>query len=150
MAIFALFLIISSPAAFAATSTVSHHGWNTCNKGWYKVGGTYENYCPNCHKHGTLVVGSKRSDEITCTQSRGGCDSDFCFCGKEKINHGAAYLIKAHKTIKKTTTPKKVVAKKPSLKEQKIQALMEFVTTRLNGGTGITGIGTTTINGLNN
>lgn len=137
-------MIVSLPMASA--STISGHGWNTCNKGWYKTGGTFENYCPNCGHHGTLVKGSKRSDEITCTQSRGGCDSDFCFCGKEKINHGASYLTKVNKvSTTKKVIKKVVVEKKLSPKEK----FIKHITTKLKSGTSIMGIGILNIGGLN-
>lgn len=55
---------------------------------------TYKNYCPNCHKYGTLVWNPKGvlEGEWTCSS----CDCDYCAaCGKEKIYSSPKYLIKA-------------------------------------------------------
>jgi hypothetical protein len=56
-----------------------------CNHGYYWHKRTFENYCPNCHRYGTLhnahKWGSRYERELTCSH----CDSDFCgVCGKEK------------------------------------------------------------------
>lgn len=70
---------------------------------------TYLNYCPFCHQYGTLSDtpkdpnrnGSGGSNggagvpegEITCDQSKGGCDADFCgVCGADKMSPSRAYL----------------------------------------------------------
>jgi len=45
------------------------------------------NYCPNCGAYNTLVINPKGvpEQEITCSKSLGGCDSDYCgSSGKEK------------------------------------------------------------------
>lgn len=56
---------------------------------------TYINYCPNCHRHGTLFNKhkwqSRHEQEITCRH----CDSDFCIrCGKEKYSWSHVHLKK--------------------------------------------------------
>lgn len=58
-----------------------------CNHGYYWHKRTFENYCPNCHRYGTLHNAYKRGAryerELTCSY----CDSDFCgVCGKEKYS----------------------------------------------------------------
>jgi len=56
--------------------------------------GTFKNYCPNCHKYGTLIWNPKGVEEGEWTCSS--CDCDYCAaCGKEKINYDPKYLIKA-------------------------------------------------------
>ena len=55
------------------------------------------NYCPNCHKYGTLAKNPKGvyEREYTCSRAKGGCDSDFCgVCGKEKYSWSRVYLRK--------------------------------------------------------
>lgn len=58
-----------------------------CGHGYYWHKRTFENYCPNCHRYGTLHNAYKRGAryerELTCSH----CDSDFCgVCGKEKYS----------------------------------------------------------------
>jgi hypothetical protein len=128
-AIFFAVLFITLPMASA--STLNAYGMNTCNKGWYHTGGTFENYCPNCHHHGTLAKRIKRSDEITCTN----CDSDFCFCGKEKMNSGAAYLTRVTPKVEKPVE-KPVVEEKPvDPLQQKRDLLLNFVSNEMPNGT---------------
>lgn len=76
-----------------SSSTVTAFGWNSCSKGWYKTGGTFENYCPVCHQHGTLTYNPKGTyeGEWTCMH----CDSDFCNCGRCKATGSHVYLVKA-------------------------------------------------------
>lgn len=57
---------------------------------------TYINYCPHCHRYGTLgnkhKWQSRYEQEITCFH----CDSDFCVnCGKTKYSWSNVYLRKA-------------------------------------------------------
>lgn len=57
---------------------------------------TYVNYCPYCHKYGTLYNAHKFQarfeKEITCKK----CGSDWCIvCGKEKYNWSKRYLRRA-------------------------------------------------------
>jgi len=54
---------------------------------------TYINYCPHCHRYGTLgnkhKWQSRYEQEITCFH----CDSDFCInCGKTKYSWSNVYL----------------------------------------------------------
>lgn len=56
---------------------------------------TYINWCPNCHRYGTLgnkhKWASRYENEITCFH----CDSDFCInCGHEKYSWSKKYLRK--------------------------------------------------------
>ena len=56
---------------------------------------TYVNYCPHCHRYGTLgnkhKWQSRYEQEITCFH----CDSDFCInCGKTKYSWSNVYLRK--------------------------------------------------------
>lgn len=53
---------------------------------------SYKNYCPNCHRYGTLKWNPKGvyEGEWTCSY----CDCDYCAaCGKEKINSSPKHLI---------------------------------------------------------
>lgn len=95
------FLMMLTPVA---ASTVTHYGMNSCSKGWYHTGGTFLNYCPNCHAHGALTFNPKGTIEGEWTCSA--CDADYCLCGKEKIS-GGLYLVKASKEPKqvKITPP---------------------------------------------
>ena len=57
---------------------------------------TYVNYCPYCHKYGTLYnahkVQARFEKEITCKV----CGSDWCIvCGKEKYSWSKRYLRRA-------------------------------------------------------
>jgi hypothetical protein len=56
---------------------------------------SWENYCPKCHKHGTLVferTGDCPEGMVRCTS----CDADYCAAhGKEHINYRAPYLTPA-------------------------------------------------------
>lgn len=57
---------------------------------------SYVNYCPNCHRYGTLgnkhKYGSRYEQEITCFH----CDSDFCvYDGHEKYSWSNKYLRRA-------------------------------------------------------
>lgn len=61
---------------------------------WYTR--TYVNYCPYCHKYGTLYNAHKFQarfeKEITCKK----CGSDWCIvCGKEKYSWSKRYLRRA-------------------------------------------------------
>lgn len=58
---------------------------------------SYVNYCPNCHRYGTLgnkhKYGSRYEQEITCFH----CDSDFCvYDGHEKYSWSDVYLRRAY------------------------------------------------------
>jgi methionine-rich copper-binding protein CopC len=55
---------------------------------------TYKNYCPSCHKYGSLVWNPKGVEEGEWTCSS--CDCDYCAaCGKEKVYVDPKYLVKA-------------------------------------------------------
>ena len=61
---------------------------------WYTR--TYVNYCPYCHRYGTLYNAHKFQarfeKEITCKV----CGSDWCIvCGKEKYSWSKRYLRRA-------------------------------------------------------
>jgi len=73
--------------------TVTAYGWNSCSLGWFKTGGTFINYCPFCHSHGTLIYNPKHTYEGEWTCSK--CDADFCLCGRCKASGSNIYLIKA-------------------------------------------------------
>lgn len=56
---------------------------------------TWKNYCPFCHKTGTLTDNPKGvyEHEITCDKSKGGCDADFdVTTGADKSGAYRAYL----------------------------------------------------------
>lgn len=58
---------------------------------WYTR--AYINYCPYCHRYGTLYNAhkwqSRFEKEITCRR----CSADFCInCGKEKYSWSKKYL----------------------------------------------------------
>ena len=57
---------------------------------------SYVNYCPYCHRYGTLYNAHKYQarfeKEITCRR----CSADFCInCGKEKYSWSKKYLRRA-------------------------------------------------------
>lgn len=57
---------------------------------------SYVNYCPYCHRYGTLYNAhkwqSRFEKEITCRR----CSADFCInCGKEKMGYSRKYLRRA-------------------------------------------------------
>ena len=61
---------------------------------------TFKNYCPHCHKQGTLANVHKwparHEQELTCSVAKGGCGADYCgVCGKEKYSYSKYYLTKA-------------------------------------------------------
>lgn len=77
--------------------TITMTGKPSCSCGkrysyrWYTR--TYVNYCPYCHRYGTLYnahkVQAKFEKEITCKR----CRSDWCIvCGKEKYSWSKRYL----------------------------------------------------------
>lgn len=77
--------------------TITMTGKPSCSCGkrysyrWYTR--TYVNYCPYCHRYGTLYnahkVQAKFEKEITCKK----CGSDWCIvCGKEKYSWSKRYL----------------------------------------------------------
>ncbi len=58
---------------------------------------TWENYCPNCKRHGTLRDNPKGvyEGEITCSMKAGGCDADYCgYCGGDKWGGGKCRRVK--------------------------------------------------------
>lgn len=60
---------------------------------------TWRNYCPFCHKIGTLTDNPKgvSEHEITCDKSKGGCDADFdVTTGADKSGAYRAYLLDAN------------------------------------------------------
>ncbi|KZX14987.1 hypothetical protein MBCUT_17890 [Methanobrevibacter cuticularis] len=64
---------------------------------------TWENYCPLCHSHGTLVFNPKKTyeGELTCSN----CGADYCgVTGKDKSFHGSRAELIPFKEIKKQTT----------------------------------------------
>jgi hypothetical protein len=92
----------SATGVHVTSTTVTAFGWNSCSKGWYKTGGTFENYCPFCGGHGTLTFNPKGTYEGEWTCKR--CDSDFCLCGRCKASGSGVYLIKAVVGKKSQTT----------------------------------------------
>lgn len=57
---------------------------------------TWINYCPMCHKYGTLVKSIKQGHPegiIICSRAYGGCDADYCIVhGTEHSSPPRAYL----------------------------------------------------------
>lgn len=94
----------SATGVHVTSTTVTAFGWNSCSKGWFKTGGTFENYCPMCHHYGCLKFNPKGTaeGEWTCTR----CDSDFCLCGRCKASGSGVYL---HKVVV-TKKPQEVSA----------------------------------------
>lgn len=77
--------------------TITMTGKPSCSCGkrysyrWYTR--TYINYCPYCHRYGTLYnahkIQARFEKEITCRK----CGSDWCVvCGKEKYSWSRRYL----------------------------------------------------------
>ena len=67
-----------------------------CNYGYWWHTNTFVNYCPYCHKYGTLYNAHKYparyEQELTCRR----CGSDWCgCCGKEKYSWSRVYLRRA-------------------------------------------------------
>lgn len=61
---------------------------------------TFINYCPHCHKYGTLrnvhKWPARHEQELTCDPKLGGCGADYCGnCGHEKYSWSKYYLKKA-------------------------------------------------------
>ncbi|WP_227716997.1 hypothetical protein [Methanobacterium paludis] len=70
--------------------------------GYYYQTATFKNYCPHCHRYGTLTFNPKGTVEGEWTCSA--CDSDYCAAdGKEKIS-GSSYYLSTY------TPPKQVKA----------------------------------------
>ena len=76
--------------------------------GWEPDGDkSYKNYCPMCHKTGTLIIhtsysnsGAKTDQEEISCRGDGGCGSDFCGkCGDELDGTHRSKLIPADGTI---------------------------------------------------
>jgi hypothetical protein len=84
--------INSASKTVNVNGTVSHYGWNSCSKGWFKTGGTFKNYCPICHTYGCLIYNPKHTyeGEWTCKH----CDADFCNCGRCKAYGSIKCLIR--------------------------------------------------------
>ena len=116
----------SATGVKVTSTTVTAHGWNSCSKGWFKTGGTFENYCPICHRHGTLRFNPKGTAEGEWTCSA--CDSDYCLCGRCKASGSGIYLVRA--------TSNGVAAKKSPSQQQNTN-------TGTNTGTSTTDTGTT-------
>ena len=62
---------------------------------WHKK--TFVNYCPHCHRYGTLrnvhKWPARFEQELTCDPRLGGCGADYCgCCGKEKYSWSHYYL----------------------------------------------------------
>lgn len=61
---------------------------------------TFIDYCPHCHKYGTLrnvhKWQARYEQELTCDPKLGGCGADYCGnCGHEKYSWSKYYLRKA-------------------------------------------------------
>lgn len=85
---------VSSPQCITVTGKPStgqagqHYKYQDYTKTW-------RNYCPFCHKTGTLTDNPKGvyEHEITCDKSKGGCDADFdVTTGADKSGAYRAYL----------------------------------------------------------
>ena len=62
---------------------------------WYTK--SFINYCPKCHKYGTLrnvyKPTARYEYELTCDMKLGGCDADYCgVCGKDKFSWSNARI----------------------------------------------------------
>lgn len=71
-----------------------------CGYGYYWHTFTFVNYCPHCHKTGTLrnvhKWQARYEQELTCDTRLGGCGADYCgCCGKEKYSGSRFYLRRA-------------------------------------------------------
>ena len=80
--------------------TITMTGKPSCSCGRYSSytwrTRSYVNYCPYCHRYGTLYNAHKYQarfeKEITCRR----CSADFCInCGKEKYSWSRKYLRRA-------------------------------------------------------
>ena len=80
--------------------TITMTGKPSCSCGRYSSytwrTRSYVNYCPYCHRYGTLYNAhkwqSRFENEITCRK----CSADFCInCGKEKYSWSRKYLRRA-------------------------------------------------------
>ena len=67
-----------------------------CRYGYYWHTKSFVDYCPHCHKYGTLrnvhKWPARFEQELTCTY----CGADYCgCCGKEKYSYSRYYITKA-------------------------------------------------------
>ena len=86
--------------------------------GYYYHTDTFKNYCPHCHRYGTLTFNPKGTVEGEWTCSA--CDADYCAAdGKEKIS-GSGYYLTTYKTPAKQV--KAAVKVEPQAKSQEVKA----------------------------
>lgn len=72
--------------------------------GYHYMTGTFENYCPKCHSHGTLTFNPKGTPEGEWTCSK--CDTDYCAAdGKEKISGSNYRLVTYNNTTSQSAQP---------------------------------------------
>lgn len=135
MALIAITMVLSIPSAASAATVqngvVSAHGWNSCSKGWYKVTGTFKNYCPVCHSYGTLRFNPKGTYEGEWTCSH--CDSDYCLCGRCKASGSHIYLVPAKLVVgKKLDTPSNTPTNTAQDTKDTGKSTLKTITQRLN------------------
>ena len=79
------------------TITITSRPSCGCGYGYYWHTMRFVNYCPHCHKYGTLrnvhKWPARYEQELTCDPRLGGCGCDYCgCCGKEKMSYSKYYL----------------------------------------------------------
>lgn len=85
---------INAKSKIKKSNVLSVQGKCSCSlmSDYIKHGAEWVNYCPQCHKYGTLrftTGGGCPEGMIYCTR----CDADFCAVhGKEHVYEGSTYL----------------------------------------------------------
>jgi hypothetical protein len=133
-----LAVLVTAPVATASSSN-SPHGVHVTSKyvhatakcscgvsgGDYTTyhNGTFLNYCPNCHKYGTLSYSKYCSEgQWTCSN----CDSDYCMAdGKEKMSDSDVYL-------SKYVIPKPVISTNNTVTVEQKPSLLDMVKAKLS------------------
>jgi hypothetical protein len=99
---------------------------------------TFLNYCPNCHRYGTLHYSKWCAEgQWTCSA----CDSDYCQAdGKQKIDGSDVYLtrytipkaVANNATTQNSTSNKSTNAKYAPVQLTPQQALLNLVSSKLS------------------
>lgn len=85
--------------------------------------GTFLNYCPNCHRYGTLSYSKYCAEgQWTCSN----CDSDYCMGdGKEKMSNSDVYL-------SRYAIPKAVISQNNTGQVEQKPSLLDVIKSKLS------------------
>jgi hypothetical protein len=61
---------------------------------------TFENVCPICGNENSLIPKIRKPDTITCSMTKGGCNTDFSVFGWCKVNSNNPNFMKKLKNTK--------------------------------------------------